>query len=277
MQNTPNIPGVNTAAVTATQQTASAGGSGGGGSVSNRRPNLPDGPFHKVGVSFGNAGAIGWLSKDNKLMSVAASWVRTRSGNTDKLFVTTPSQLLGSPEQLVQVITLSGDAARKRFDLIIQPEERICSLLQAPDTDGMWAAIYMDRIGQSPEFRSMMYLMDSRWRMDPASATPIARLGDWLHEDFLGHARDIPSGWPILYAASALFGGQDPAHLPPSPPELPASLAEACEAERRFRAHQRKARAMSPEQLANFAARLSPNQLASFEALLAGQRSHVEA
>lgn len=177
----------------------------------------------------------------------------------------------------MQVVTLTGDAARKRFDLIIQPEERICNLLEASSPDGMWCVIYMDRIGQSPEFRSMMYLMDSTWRMDAASATPIARLTDWLHQDFLEHARDIPSGWPILYAAAALFGGQDPEYLPPSPPELPASLAEACDAERRFRAAQRRARALSPEQLAAMAARLNPQQLASFEAILAGRRSHIEA
>lgn len=235
----------------------------------------PQGPFHKVGISFGNAGAIVRLTAEDKIMSVAASWVRTRRGQVDHVFITKPEQLLGAPEQIVQVVTLTGDAQRKRLDVVIAPEPRICGTLELVTEGGSYAAIYMDRVGQTPDFRSMMYRLDASWRMDPKTARPIATLSNWLHEDFLDHARDIPSAWPIMYASASLFGGQDPAEMPPSPPELPTSLAEACEAERRFRASQRRARSMSPEQMETFRQKLTAEQAAAFDSLIEGKRTHV--
>lgn len=235
----------------------------------------PSGPFHKIGLSFGSAGAIVRLTADDKIMSVVASWVRTRRGDTDKIFLTTPEQLLGAPEGIVQCITLQGDAQKKRHDVILAPEDRICMMLEGVTNGGSYAVIYMDRVGQSPEFLSMMYRLDSDWRMDKKTARPIATLTNWLHEDFLDHARDIPSAWPIMYASASLFGGQDPAEMPPSPPELPADLAEACEAERRFRASQRRARALSPEQREAFRQKLSADQAEAFDSLMEGKRTHV--
>jgi hypothetical protein len=133
----------------------------------------------------------------------------------------------------------------------------------------------MDRVGQVADHQSVMRRLDASWRVDTRRAHTIDALANWLHEDFLDHARDIPSAWPIMYASASLFGGQDPAEMPPSPPELPADLAEACEAERRFRASQRRARAMSPEQREAFRQKLNAEQAEAFDALMEGKRTHV--
>lgn len=233
------------------------------------------GPFHKIGLSFGSAGALVRLTDEDKIMSVAASWVRTRRGDTDKIFLTTPEQLLGAPEEIVRCVTLVGKAQTPRYDIVIRPEVRICTMLEDVTPDGSYAVIYMDRIGQSPERQSVMRRLDASWRVDPRASRTIGRLVDELHEDFLDHARDIPSAWPIMYASASLFGGQDPAEMPSSPPELPADLAEACEAEKRFRVSQRRARALSPAQMDIFRQKLNPDQAEAFDALLEGKRTHV--
>lgn len=235
----------------------------------------PSGPFHKIGLSFGSAGALVRLTSEDKIMSVAASWVRTRRGDTDKVFLTTPEQLLGAPEDIVKCVTLTGNAQKPRYDIVIRPEVRICAMLEAVTPDGSYAVIYMDRIGQSPERQSVMRRLDESWRLVASRSKTLDTLSQHLHEDFLDHARDIPSAWPIMYASASLFGGQDPASMPPSPPELPALLAEACEAEKRFRVSQRRARALSPVQMDMFRQKLDPDQAEAFDALLEGKRTHV--
>lgn len=243
----------------------------------------PQGPFHKVGLSFGSAGALVRLAADDKLHSVAAAWVRTRKGNTDKVFMTLPQQLLGPAEELVKCVTITGDAQRKRVDFNVVPESRICGMLETTSDGGSYAVVYMQRVGQNAEFETKMYRLDHNWRPIISTGKNIGNIANWLHEDFLEHARDIPSAWPIMYAASALFGGQGQAELDRmfegksgvAAPTLPADLATALDDERRFRANSRKVRALSPQAAAEFRNKLSPEQVAAFDALLKGERTYA--
>ncbi len=241
------------------------------------------GPFHKIGLSFGSAGAIVRLSSEGKLHSVAAAWVRTRKGNTDKVFLTLPNQLLGPHEQLVKCVVLQGNEQKRRYDFHIEPEARICGMLEASSEGGCYAAVYMNRIGPVADFQTVRYLLDSQWRIQVSTGKVLGKIAEHLHEDFLPHAKDIPSAWPILYAAAGIFGGQDPEELAKmfegrsdvAPPALPSDLETALNDEKRFRSNSRKARALSPQQAAEFRSRLNPDQIAAFDALLRGERTHL--
>jgi hypothetical protein len=263
----------------------------------------PQGPFLKIGLSFGSAGAIVRLTAKDRIHSVIASWVRTRKGTTDKVFMTLPQQLIGPAEELVKCVVLQGDAQRSRFDFNIEPESRICTVLEGtesiasaeqaradgkdPDAEenkGCYAVVFMHRVGPIADFRSEMYYLDKRtWKPDTGSAQPIRNLRAWLHEDFLEQADGIASGWPIMYAASSLFGGQDQAEIDKmfegvsvAPPQLPADLAMALDDEKRFRDSSRRARSLSAAQLEAFRKVLTtPEQAAAFEALLRGERTYA--
>ena len=231
------------------------------------------GPFHKIGLSFANAGGIVRMTAGHKMVGCLAAWCRTRQNKTDKVFVTTPESLRGAPENLVQVVTLEGTKQMKRCDVFIAPDEPMMNVMSHTSDGGYWAVIYMDRIGQNAEFTCMMYVLDDSWRIDARSATVIPVLSDWFGEDFVETADGMPSAWPVLRAAAVIFGGQDEASLPPVPSTIPESLATAVADEERFRGRQRKARAMSTEDAEKFRASLMPEQLVAFEALLEGKRS----
>lgn len=263
----------------------------------------PNGPFLKIGLSFGNAGAIVRLTAKDRLHSVIASWVRTRKGTTDKVFLTMPQQLLGPAEELVKCVVLQGDAQKRRFDFNVEPEERICSMMEASESiastaemqaagkdpeaeenKGGYAVLFMQRGGQIADFQTTMYRLDKRtWRTNTGTAQSINNLKNWMHEDFLEQADAIASGWPIMYAAAALFGGQEQTEIDKlfegvgiAPPQVPADLAMALDDERSFRSSSRRARALSPAQVASFRKALStPEQLAAFDALLRGERTYA--
>lgn len=229
------------------------------------------GPFHKAGLSFGNSGAIVRMSVDHKIMTVLSSWVRTRKGDTDKVFVTSPEALVGPVEELISCVVLQGDAAKKRYDLVVRPHEGAMNTLSYSSSDGYWAVVYMERIGQSAEFSFDIYRLDDQWKL----IIPEKKLADWLHPDFAEVADGMPSAWAVMHAGATLFGGQDPTSLPPAPSGIPAELAEAIGEEQKFRAQQKKLRSLSASDLEAFFARLSPDQVSKAEAILAGQRAQV--
>lgn len=245
------------------------------------------GPFHKTGISFGNAGAIVRMDHDHKITACVASWLRTRSGPVDQVFVTSPQALAGPADNIIEMLELTGAAAKPRLDLFIYPDETVMDLLAWSTTardetatgpairEGYWAVLNMNRMVQSPEYATMVYKLDAGWRKVIDSCAMVPRLADFLHADFLQVAASTATAWPILFAASTLFGGQDPEEMPVTSMSLPEDLVDAVQAERRFRNNQRRARAMRPEDADAFKAKLDPAQLEAFAALMEGRRSHA--
>lgn len=242
--------------------------------------------FHKIGLSFGQAGGIAKVvtvnnpetgAPESKIVAIVASWVRLRKGATDKVFYTLPEYLTQAPEALVRCEELTGDRARKRYDLEIRPNADFENALDAAYPGGCYASILMNRVGQYADFATTLYKLNpTTWQHEAETVLSVGRLTDWLHEDFELTAQVMSSAWPILYSAAALFGGQDPADLPASPVGLPQDLAEACHAEEKFRANRRRARGMSAAQVEEFRQKLAgTSHLSEFEALLRGERAHV--
>lgn len=242
--------------------------------------------FHKIGLSFGQAGGIAKVitvnnpetgAPESKIVAIIASWVRLRKGAQDKVFYTMPEDLAGSPRDLVKCEVLEGDRAKKRYDMEIRPNDEIDAMLQISYPGGCYASVLMNRVGQYADFATTLYKLNpDTWQHEAETVLSIGCLADWLHEDFELTAQALPSAWPILYSAAALFGGQDPAEMPPTPGGLPQDLAEACAAEEKFRESRRRARGMSLSQVAEFRRRLAGTaHLDAFEAILRGERSHV--
>jgi hypothetical protein len=232
-----------------------------------------NGPFHRVGISFGNAGAIVRFSKEHKITFCAASWLRTRTGPVDRVFSIVPSALFGPAENLMTMDALEGEAAKGRFRLDVYQDNRLEAMYCTNSEGGYWGVVYMNRIGQVADYASTAYRLDHNWRLEKDTSNSIPRIDQFLHSEFIEVAEGMTTAWPILYAAAALFGGQDPANLPPAPHNIPGDLRTACEAERAFRDKQRRARSMSPEKAAEFKSMLNPAQLAAFDDLLEGRRS----
>jgi hypothetical protein len=248
--------------------------------------NTNKGMFHKIGLSFGQAGGIAKVitvvnpetgATESQIVAIVAAWVRLRKGPTDKVFYTTPQSLTESPQDLVRCEVLEGELARKRYDMDIYPNPTFAGMLESSYPGGCYASILMNRVGQYADFATTMYKLNpTTWQHEPETVLCVPRLADWLHEDFLAHARDVGTAWPILYSAAALFGGQDPADMPAAPAGLPQDLSEACAAEERFRASRRRARALTHDQIESFRQKLAgTTHLGEFEALLRGERSHV--
>lgn len=229
-------------------------------------------PFHRVGLSFGNAGAVGYVNSDGKLEFIASSWLRSRNAGTDSVFYTLPSALTGAPEAVIRKETLTGAAFKSRFDLTIEADEDVKVYVESTWPDGKWVAIYMNRLGQSPECVTTVFDLDASWRLLAGTMRAVGNMKSELSADFIATAAGMMSGWPILYASAVLFGGQDTTTMPAEGPEIPADLATAVALENLFRTRQRKLRALSPAALEAFRATLTGEQDFAISAMLAGRR-----
>lgn len=240
--------------------------------------------FHNTGLSYGQAGGIAYVveTKDaqgvdrTKFVSFVAGWVRTRRGDTDKVFYTTPEQLSGPPSELVKTDILQGKDFKRRFNLKARPCATVDGLLRGAYPGGYYSSVLMARVGQYAAFTTTTYKLNpDSWEPLYDTVQSVTHMEDWLHEDFFGYADSMPTAWPVLFAAAELFGGQSFKNVE-VPAGLPQDLSEACYAEQKFRESRRRVSRMSPEQIETFRNSLAGTpHLDSFEALLKGERTHV--